>query len=323
MSLLTPRVEYAPFEYPQAYDYWLQQQQVHWLPGEINITGDVTDWNQNLTQAEKNTVGHILKSFAQAEVFIEDYWASSVGRWFKKPEIQMMAHAFAGMESIHAVSYALLNQTLGLENFTEFLQDKSSKDKIDRLINTTGKSKKDIARSLAVFSAFNEGVNLFSSFAILLNFKRFNKLKGVGTIVEFSCRDESLHSNAGVWLFNTLKAEFPEIWDDELKKDIYDAARLTVQLEDSYIDAAFAFGDIEGLTVKGLKAFIRHRTNTKLVDMGLKTNWKNVNYLDVKQITDFMDPFMSGTQLSDFFAVRSSGYSKSVISFDNVWGGGV
>lgn len=198
MSLLTPRVTYAPFHYPKAYEYWELQQQSHWLASEISMAGDINDWRVNLTPGEKNLVGNILKSFTQTEVFVQDYWAGKVLRWFKHPEIQMLAATFASFESIHAVSYALLNQSLGLEDFSAFLHEPTAKAKIDRLINVKGKSKRDIALSLAVFSAFNEGVSLFSSFAILLNFSRFNKLKGVGQIISFSIKDECYSSDTEI-----------------------------------------------------------------------------------------------------------------------------
>jgi ribonucleoside-diphosphate reductase beta chain len=319
MSLLTPRATYAPFEYQEAYNFWELQQQGHWLPGEVSINSDVNDWKSNLTAGEKNIIGHILKGFTQSEIFIQDYWSNQVARTFRKPEIQMMAAAFAGMESIHAVSYALLNQTLNLEDYGAFMHDPSTKAKIDRLIETKGKSKHDIAMSLAVFSAFNEGVNLFSSFAILLNFSRFNKLKGVGQIIAFSVKDESLHSDAGCWLFRTMMGEYPEVWTDDFKKELYDAARLTVQLEDTYIDKAFEMGDVEGLTAHDLKQYIRFRTNLKLSDINLKSNWKNLDVAAVKRITDWFEPMTSGVEMQDFFAGRVSAYSKSVVSFDNVW----
>lgn len=319
MALLDTRVAYAPFEYEPAYNFWLQQQQAHWLHNEIQMNGDINDWQFNLTPSEKFVIGHILKGFVQAEVIIADYWSNKVSKWFKKAEIQMMANTFAAFESIHAVSYAYLNQSLGLEDFSAFLHDPTTKAKIDRLIDTGGKSKADIARSLAIFSAFNEGVNLFSSFAILLNFKRFNKMKGLGTIIEFSVRDESLHSEAGCWLFRTFIAEYPEVWTDEVKKDIYDAARLTVALEDDYIEQAFSGGPIEGIDQNDLKQYIRFRANTKLIDLGLKKNWKNVDMEAVSRITSFFDPMVSGTQLTDFFSGRSTNYSKGVISFKNVW----
>lgn len=318
MSILTPRPTYAPFEYEQAYKYWELQQQSHWLHTEIAMSSDINDWKLNLSDAERAVVGHILKGFTQSEVFIQEYWSQMIAKWFKKPEIQMMAAAFASMESVHAVSYAYLNQSLGLEDFSAFLHEPTAKAKIDRLIVTKGKSKEEIARSLAIFSAFNEGVNLFSSFAILLNFSRFNKMKGLGQIIAFSIKDESLHSEAGCWLFRTLASEFPEVLTDELKKEIYDAARVTIELEDDFIDKAFETGEVEGLTAKDMKAFIRHRCNTKLNDLGLKKNWTNIDK-EALQRMQWFDVLSAGTSHSDFFASRVSDYSKGSIDFSKIW----
>lgn len=319
MSLLTPRPTYAPFEYPQAYKYWELQQQSHWLHTEISMASDINDWKLTLTETEKHVIGHILKGFTQSEVFIQEYWGQMVGKWFKKPEIQMMAATFSAFESIHAVSYAYLNQSLGLEDFDAFLHEPTAKAKIDRLISTKGKTKEEIARSLAIFSAFNEGVNLFSSFAILLNFSRFNKLKGVGQIIAFSIKDESLHSDAGCWLFRTLVDEFPEILNDTLKEEIYDAARLTVELEDAFITKAFEFGPIEGVDVHDLKNFIRFRTNTKLTDLGLKKLWKKLDKEALDRMAWF-DIMSAGVSHADFFAVRVSDYAKGTMDFSTIWG---
>lgn len=318
MSLLTPRPTYAPFEYPQAYKYWELQQQSHWLHTEINMSSDINDWKLNLSAPERNVIGNVLKGFTQSEVFIQEYWSQMVGNWFKKPEIQMMAATFAAFESIHAVSYAYLNQSLGLEDFSGFLAEPTAKDKIDRLINTKGKSKQDIIKSLAIFSAFNEGVNLFSSFAVLLNFSRFNKLKGVGQIISFSIKDESLHSEAGCWLFRTMIKEFPELWTDDLKKEIYEAARTTVDLEDAFIEKAFEMGPIQGLTVEDLKAFIRHRTNTKLMDLGLKKNWKTIDP-NILTRMDWFNIMSAGVQTQDFFSARNTDYAKGTIDFSGIW----
>lgn len=318
MSLLTPRPQYSPFEYQQAYDYWELQQKSHWLHHEISMASDINDWKTILSETEKNVIGHILKGFTQSEVFIAEYWGSMVSRWFKKPEIQMMAAAFSAFESIHAVSYAYLNQSLGLEDFDAFLHEPSAKAKIDRLIATKGKSKEEIAKSLAIFSAFNEGVNLFSSFAVLLNFSRFNKLKGVGQIIAFSIKDESLHSEAGCWLFRTLVSEFPEIMTDEFKKDIYDAARLTIELEDAFIAKAFGLGEIEGITEHDLKNFIRFRANTKLGDLGLKKVWKNIDK-DAMERMSWFDVLSGGISHSDFFASRVSDYAKGTMDFSTIW----
>lgn len=318
MSILTPRITYAPFEYPEYNDIWLKSQQSHWLHTEVSMASDINDWKQVLSDSEKNVIGHILKGFTQAEIFIEDYWASKVSRWFKKPEIQMMAHSFASFETIHAAGYAYLNQSLNLEDFGAFLHEPTAKAKIDRLMTVKGKSHADIAKSLAIFSAFNEGVNLFSSFAILLNFSRFNKMKGMGQIISWSIRDESLHSKAGCMLFNQLVKEFPEIWNDELKKELYDAARLTVELEDSFIEKAFSLGELQELSMSDMKVFIRHRCNQKLQELGLKTNWKNLDK-SVIQKMQWFDILSGGSTQQDFFAGRETLYSKGNTEWDKMW----
>lgn len=318
MGLLNPRPTYAPFEYEQAYRYWELQQQSHWLHTEIAMASDINDWKLNLTDSEKNVVGQILKGFTQSEVFIGEYWSSMVTNWFKKPEIQLMSFSFSSMESIHAVAYAYLNDSLGLSDFAAFLHEPTAKAKIDRLMATKGKKKEEIAKSLAIFSAFNEGVNLFSSFAVLLNFSRFNKMKGLGQIIAFSIKDESLHSEAGCWLFRTFISEYPDIWTDDLKKEIYEAARLTVQLEDAFIDKAFELGPIEGLDPADLKAFIRHRANTKLNDLTLKSNWKNIDKEALARMAWF-DVLSAGVSHADFFASRVTDYARGSIDFSKIW----
>jgi len=230
----------------------------------------------------------------------------------------MMANTFAAFESIHAVSYAYLNQSLGLEDYEAFLYEPAAKAKIDRLINAKGKSKKEIALSLAIFSAFNEGVNLFSSFAILLNFSRFNKLRGVGQIIQFSIRDESLHSNAGCWLFRTLIQENPEIWTDDVKQKIYEAARETIKLEDNFIDMVFKDGEIEGVNTHDLKQFIRHRANVKLGEVLCKTNWKNIDQDSLKRMAWF-DTLSQGIAQQDFFSGREFSYGKGVVDFGKIF----
>lgn len=317
-DLFKPRVVYSPFEYPKAFEFWEKQQQSHWLHTEVSMASDINDWKLVLNDAERSVVGNVLKSFTQSEVFIQEYWSNQVCKWFKKPEIQMMASTFAAFESIHAVSYAYLNQSLGLDDFEAFLHEPSALAKIERLVNTRGKTVADIARALAIFSAFNEGVNLFSSFAVLLNFSRFNKMKGVGQIIAFSVKDESLHSEAGCWLFRTLVEERPGLFTDELKADIYEAARLTVQLEDAFIDNAFGEVKLEGLDKDDLKSFIRHRCNTKLMDLGLKKNWKNVSK-DALDRMEWFDVLTAGTNHADFFASRVTDYAKGVVDFSNIW----
>lgn len=318
MSLIKGRAHYAPFVYEQAYTYWLRQQQAFWLHTEINMSSDVMDWNTKLSATEKNLIGNTLKGFTQIETVVSDYWRK-VAQWFPHPEVCMMASAFSSMESIHTAAYAYLNQTLGLEDFQAFLHDPASKAKIDNLIDTTGKDLESRAKSLAVFSGFAEGVSLFSSFAILMNFSRFNRLKSVGQIVAFSVKDESLHAEAGSWLFRTLISENPRIWTDDFKKEIYEAARVAVKLEDDFIDKAFELGAVSGLDGNDLKNYIRHRANTRLSDLGLKSNWKTLDKESVARVTSWFDVMTAGVEHQDFFAGQVSAYSRGTIDFSGVF----
>lgn len=322
MGLLDPRKSYKPFEYPQILEFHKLQRQSFWVHTEVSLLSDVKDYKLNLTESEKNLINHILKGFVTNEILIEDYWMR-VASWFKKPEIAMTCALFSAFESLHILAYAYLNETLGIDNFEEFLNEPSAKAKIDRMVNTKGETKADIARSLAVFSAFNEGVNLFSSFAILLNFQRFDKLKGIGQLIAFSAKDEDLHSTCGTNLLRLFINEYPDIWTDELKKDIYDAARFTVELEDAFIDRAFSYGEIEGINSAQMKNYIRFRTDLKLNECGLKNEYGEggLNIIDQKLLTemDWFHILVSGVSMQDFFSGRVVEYSKGNVDFSGIW----
>jgi ribonucleoside-diphosphate reductase beta chain len=314
------RVVYKPFEYPEAHDYWMKQQQAHWLHTEVPMMSDVTDWKQNLTDTEKNIIGSILKGFAQTETVVNDYWSGLVTKWFRKPEIIKMAVTFGAFETIHAEAYSLLNEELGLDDFSEFLEDETTMAKIENLMNVRDNMDgtpdwTERAKSLAIFSAFTEGVNLFSSFAVLLSFKLRNLLKGVGQIVEWSIRDESLHSNAGCWMFRELMKEKPELNTPELKEDIKQAALLSLKLELDFIDKVYEMGDLEGCTKYDLVSFIKHRTNTKMADLGYEPVVNDID-MDAIQRMKWFDSLSAGKQHTDFFANRVTNYSKGAQKWD-------
>jgi ribonucleoside-diphosphate reductase beta chain len=310
MSIITPRNYYKPFEYQTSFDFYKDQHRAHWLADEVSLASDLGDWKSKLTEPEKNLIGNILKSFAQTEVHVNDYWSTKVSVWFPKPEIQAMARAFADFESIHAEAYARLNEELGLDNFQAFLEDEASKAKIDHLIETPGETLNERALSLAIFSAFTEGVNLFSSFAILMSFQLRNLMKGTAQIVEWSVRDESLHSKAGCWLFRTLLDENPELNTDNLRKAVIEACQLSVQLEFDFIDKAFEMGDVEGINKEQLKNFIKARANEKMMELGYKSIYNDIDPNLLKQI-EWFGHLTSGKSHTDFFASRVTNYSKS------------
>jgi ribonucleoside-diphosphate reductase beta chain len=317
MSIIDPRNYYKPFEYQQAFDFYKDQHRAHWLADEVPLASDLNDWKLKLNESEKSLIGNILKSFAQTEVHVNDYWSTKVSVWFPKPEIQAMARVFADFESIHAEAYARLNEELGLDDFKAFLEDEVSKAKIDRLVETPGETIEDRAISLAIFSAFTEGVNLFSSFAVLMSFQLRNLMKGTGQIVEWSVRDESLHSKAGCWLFRTLLEEQPELNNDKLREKIIDACHLSVQLEFDFIDKAFENGDVEGLTKEQLKNFIKARANEKMIELGYKAIYNDIDPNLLKQI-EWFGHLTSGKTHQDFFAGRVTSYSKSTADWDDL-----
>ena len=302
MSLLNERIVYKPFEYPQAADYWLKQHQAHWLHTEVPMAQDVTDWNSNMKDHEKNLIGGILKGFAQTETVVNDYWTSLVTSWFRKPEVIAMATTFGAFETIHAEAYSLLNEQLGLDNFAEFMEDEATMNKIEALMEVRDSHDKPDwhkrAVSLAIFSAFTEGVNLFSSFAVLLSFKMRNKC----------------------WLFRTLMEEHPEFKTPKLEADIREAATAAIELEFGFIEKVFEMGDLENLTKDELKNFIKHRVNTKMGDLGLKplVPSSEIDKGALKTMKWF-DAVIAGKQQTDFFASRVTNYSKGHLDWSTAF----
>ena len=239
MGLFDERVAYKPFDYPEYYtEGWLKQAQAFWLHTEIPMSGDVKDWNEKLTKAEKNLVGNILLGFAQTECAVSDYWTQKVVSWFPKHEIKQMAMMFGSQETIHAVAYSYLNETLGLENFEAFLQDEATMERFNNLVSYGGNKRVGIATSLAIFSAFAEGVSLYSAFAVLYSFQLRNLLKGIGQQMKWSVRDESLHSKMGCQLFRHMCQEDDHLLED-CKKDVTNAAEAMLKAEERYIDKMF------------------------------------------------------------------------------------
>lgn len=281
---------------------------------------DIHDWKQDMTETEKQIIGQTVKTFTQAELFVADYWTQVVAKTFGPPEIKMMATQFGGMETLHTVGYDYLMSSLGIDNYESFLEDATVRSKFDALQDLKGRSKKDVARSLAIFSAFTEGVLLFSSFAILLVPSKYGRLKGVGQIVSWSIRDEALHSEAGCWLFRKMVEEDPKLLDDELKEEIYEAARLAIKLEDASIEKAFSLGDMRGLKKDNLKQFIRMRANEKLRELGLASNWKTVDEKAANKVAVLFRE-AGGIELADFFSDRPVEYFKSGMNETSLFGG--
>ncbi len=308
MSLLDADPIYKPFRYPWAYDAWLQQQRIHWLPEEVPLADDVKDWHQKLTESERNLLTQIFRFFTQADVEVNNCYMRHYSRVFKPTEIQMMLAAFSNMETVHISAYSHLLDTLGMPEaeYHAFLKYKEMKDKYDFMQQWGVETKPDIAKTLAVFGAFTEGLQLFASFAMLLNFPRFNKMKGMGQIVTWSIRDETLHTNSILKLFQTFRSENPEIWTEELQRDIYKACSTIVDHEDAFIDLAFEMGEVEGLDAGSVKQYIRYIADHRLMQIGLQPIYR----VEKNPLT-WLDEILNGVEHTNFFENRATEYSRA------------
>ena len=322
MGLFDPRIAYKPFEYPEYYtDGWLKQAQAFWLHTEIPMSGDVKDWNEKLTKGEKNLVGNILLGFAQTECAVSDYWTQKVVNWFPKHEIQQMAMMFGSQETIHAVAYSYLNETLGLEDFEAFLHEPATAERFENLAAYDGTDPVGIGKSLAIFSAFAEGVSLYSAFAVLYSFQLRNLLKGIGQQMKWSVRDESLHSKMGCQLFRHMCKENPNLLED-CRDDVITAAKTMLESEEKYIDKMFELGDIENLRAYDLKQFIRKRLNEKLQELGYFDLGEYFAFDEnASENLDWFYHLTGGHTHTDFFAVRPTDYSKANEGedFEDIW----
>tara|TARA_R110000868_G_scaffold4155_6_gene25236 strand:- start:2369 stop:3328 length:960 start_codon:yes stop_codon:yes gene_type:complete len=318
MSLLEPNSVYKPFRYPWAYDAWLMQQRVHWLPEEVPLADDVKDWHNKMTAEERNLLTQIFRFFTQSDIEVNNCYMKQYSRVFEPTEVQMMLAAFSNMETVHIAAYSHLLDTIGMPQteYQAFLHYKEMKDKVDYLHKFDVSTKENTARTLAVFGAFTEGLQLFASFAILMNFPRFNKMKGMGQIISWSVRDESLHTESIIKLFRTFISENPEIWTEEFQRSLYVTCSEMVEHEDAFIDLAFELGGVEGLNGAEVKQYIRYIADRRLTQLGLQPIYR----LE-KNPLPWMDEMLNGMEHTNFFENRSTEYSKAATqgSWEDIW----
>jgi ribonucleoside-diphosphate reductase beta chain len=307
-DLLTSNPVYKPFRYPWAYEAWLQQQRIHWLPEEVPLADDVKDWQKNLTQSERNLLTQIFRFFTQADVEVNNCYMKHYSQVFKPTEVLMMLSAFSNIETVHIAAYSHLLDTIGMPEieYTAFLKYKEMKDKYDYMQGFSVANKTEIAKTLAAFGAFTEGLQLFASFAILMNFPRFNKMKGMGQIVSWSVRDETLHCLSVIRLFRTFVQENPEIWTEEFRRDLYLICATIVDHEDAFIDLAFELGGVQGLDASLTKQYIRFIADRRLQQLGLEPLYKIE-----KNPLPWLDEMLNAVEHANFFENRATEYSKA------------
>lgn len=314
MTVLEESKAYKPFAYPWAVELTKKHEEIHWVEDEAELSEDVQDWRTKLSDQEKDFIENILRLFTQSDVQVGSNYHEFLIPKMKNNEVRNMLASFANREGVHQRAYALLNDTLGLpeEDFHKFIEYKEMADKLDFMADSNITSLSGLALALAQ-SVFNEGMSLFASFVMLLNFQRFGKMKGMGTIVEWSIRDETLHVQGNAKLFRTLCEEHPRIVNDELKSKIYQMARNAVKLEDRFIALAYKDNKVEGLDEEEVKAYIRHIADRRLLQLGLKAKFKAK-----ENPLPWLDWVLNGVSHDNFFEKRVTEYS--VAGMEGEWG---
>ncbi len=315
-GLRTPSIGYKPFRYPWAYEFWRRQQQVHWVPEEVPLGEDVKDWASKLNDQERNLLTQIFRFFTQSDVEVNDNYMERYARVFKPTEIKMMLAAFSNIETVHIAAYALLLETIGMPEteFAAFMAYSALRDKHDYMSKFGVETDADILRTVAMFGGFTEGLQLFASFAMLMNFPRFNKMKGMGQIVTWSVRDESLHCEGMIRLFHAFAKETNAL-TQSVKDDIVDCCKTVVGMEDKFIDLAFEMGPVQGMTDADIKKYIRYIADWRLGQLGLPKVY-GVNEHPIPWLT----AILNGVEHANFFEARATEYSKAATKGE--WHGG-
>ena len=321
-KLTQERTHFKPFNYPWAYEAWLKHEQAHWLHTEVPMMEDVKDWKKKLTVEEKTFLTNIFRFFTQGDIDVAGGYVKNYLPHFPQPEVRMMLLGFAAREGLHIAAYSHLIETLGLPEVTysQFLEYQEMKDKHDYVLEIASKTgdPTDTATHIAVFSAFTEGMQLFSSFIMLLNFPRHGMMKGMGQIVTWSIVDETMHTESMLKLFKEYIKENPEIWNDELKSRIYTIAERMVELEDKFIDLAYETtgGSMRELDKEDVKKYIRYIADRRLITMGLKGIFKVK-----KNPLPWVEEMINAPVHGNFFENRVTDYAKGALtgSWDEVW----
>jgi ribonucleoside-diphosphate reductase beta chain len=282
---------------------------------------DVKDWKKKLSEEEKLFLTNIFRFFTQGDIDVAGAYVKNYLPYFPQPEVRMMLLGFAAREALHVAAYSHLIETLGLPDTTynQFLEYQEMREKHEYIMELSSKNgtQESTAAHIAAFSAFTEGMQLFSSFIMLLNFPRHGKMKGMGQIVTWSIVDETQHCEGMIKLFRTYIEENKEIWNDDLKSSIYKIAEKMVELEDKFIDLAFNTNIMEGLTAAEVKEYIRYIADRRLIAMGMKGIFKRK-----KNPLPWVEEMINSPIHTNFFENRATDYAKGSLSgtWDDVWG---
>ena len=229
-----------------------------------------------------------------------------------------MLMGFAAREAIHIAAYSHLIETLGMpeSTYNEFLEYDAMREKHEYFMAKVDNDAV-LPVKMAAISAFTEGLALFSSFIMLLNFPRHGKMKGMGQIVTWSIVDETMHAEGIIALFRSYLEENPGVWNDDTKSQIYSIAEKMVELEDDFVDLAFQMGEMENLTAAEVKQYIRYIADRRLISMGMKGIFKVK-----KNPLPWVEEMINAPTHTNFFENRSTDYATAALSgsWEEIWG---
>ena len=313
MSIFDKRINYKPFEYPEIHEFTEAINKSFWVHSEVDFTADVQDFHSHLSNNEKQVVKRSLLAIAQIEVAVKSFWGD-LYKHLPKPEFNGLGSTFAECEFRHSEAYSRLLEVLGYNNeFENLIETPVIKKRIEylskALSHTKSEDKKKYVTSLILFSILIENVSLFSQFAIILSFSRFNGvMKNVSNIIAWTSIDEQVHANAGIFIVNKIKEEFPEFFDDRAKDEVREIVEYSIEVEAEILDWIFQDGEITNLSKNDLLNFMKFRVDDSLQKIGMEKLY-SASSTGIQPLLWFEEEIFANS-LDDFFARRPVDYTK-------------
>lgn len=313
MSIFDKRTNYKPFEYPEVLQFTELLNKSFWVHSELDFTADIQDFHSHLHLNEKEAVKKSLLAIAQIEVAVKSFWGN-LYQHLPKPEFNGLGSTFAECEFRHSEAYSRLLTVLGYDNeFEKIVEEPVIKRRIEYLNKalafTHSKEPKEYVFSLILFSILIENVSLFSQFAIILSFTRFKGyMKNVSNIIAWTSVDEQVHANAGIYIINQIKKEFPEFFDEKTQNSIVALVKKSIEVETEILNWIFAQGEIENVSTEDLINFMKFRADESISEIGMD----KIYHVSTEQYQPmrWFEEEVFANSLDDFFAKRPVEYTK-------------
>ena len=313
MGLFEKRINYKPFEYPEVLKFTEAINKSFWVHTEVDFTADIQDFHSHLEFHEQEAIKNSLLTIAQIEVAVKSFWGN-LYHHFPKPELNGLGSTFAECEFRHSEAYSRLLEVLGYnDEFERLIEVPIVKQRISFLSAALNKvnsaNQKEYVVSLILFTILIENVSLFSQFAVILSFTRFRGLmKNVSNIIAWTSVDEQLHANAGIYLINKLREEYPELLDGATEIETIELVKDFIAIEEQIVDWIFSEGEINTINKNDLLNFIKFRVDESLEKIKFPKQFfiSTSEYEPMK----WFEEEVFANSLDDFFAKRPVEYTK-------------